>query len=325
MESNTDTLQSSYAFGISVITPERRSNPLKTYLFGYPIAHSLAPLLHSTLFEEQNVPWSYTLVESLDKADFLPKLKGTDCIGSAVTMPHKVSFMSECDRVTEEALAIGAINTIFLRKDPITNRPLYIGTNTDAIGIREAFLQNFPDILSQSSGKPALVIGGGGACRSAVYALWKWLGASEVFLVNRLDSEVDAIKESFRSTMPECKLTHIASVEQVRGLEAPAVIVGCVPDIGPTQPGEILAKEIVETILQLPSKGFVLEMCYHPNPITAFYRLAIERGWHVLTGVEAMIHQGIAQQVLWLEKPLKDIPDAKAKDVIGREVEKHSG
>lgn len=39
-----------------------------------------------------------------------------------------------------------------------------------------------------------------------------------------------------------------------------------------------------------------------------------------------MIHQGIAQQqVLWLEKPLEDIPDAKAKHVIGQEAEKHSG
>ncbi|OAL00303.1 NAD-P-binding protein [Phaeosphaeriaceae sp. SRC1lsM3a] len=323
MESKTDTLQSSYVYGTSIVTEDQRSAPLKTYLFGYPIAHSLAPLLHSTLFKEQNVPWSYTLVESLDRSDFLPKLKASNCIGAAVTMPHKVSFMTECDRVTDEAIAIGAINTIFLRKHKTSHETLFIGTNTDAIGIREAFLQKFPDILSRSQDRPALVIGGGGACRSAVYALWKWLGASEIYLVNRLNSEVDIIKESFRSTMPDCKLTHVSSVEQVQSLEAPVVVVGCVPDIAPTQPGEILAKDIVGSILNLRPKGFILEMCYHPNPITGFLRLAEERGWHVIPGVEAMIHQGIAQQVLWLEKPLEDIPDANAKRVVGKEVGKH--
>jgi quinate dehydrogenase len=295
MEPNADILQSSYAFGESIIAKHDRNKPLRTYLFGYPIAHSLAPLLHSTLFNEQNVPWSYTLVESLDKSDFLPKLKASDCIGSAITMPHKVSFMTECDRVTDEALAI-----------------------------REAFVQNFPDITSQSSGKPALVIGGGGACRSAIYALWKSLGASEIYLVNRLKSEVDAIRQSFKSTLPECKLTHISSVEQVQGLEPPVVVVGTVPDIPPTQPSEVIARNIVEAILGMGPKGFVLEMCYHPDPNTDFLRLAVRSGWKVLPGVEAMVHQGIAQQVLWLEKRLEDVLDAEAKRVIGIEVQKHS-
>jgi quinate dehydrogenase len=324
MEFQADTLQSSYAFGKSIITDEDRSKPLRTYLFGFPIAHSLAPLLHTTLFTEQNVPWSYTLVESVDKSDFLPKLKASDCIGAAITMPHKVSSMTGCDYVTDEARAIGAINTIFIRKDAETDKPLYIGSNTDAIGIREAFLKNFPGILSQSRGKPAAVIGGGGACRSAIYALWTWFGASEIYIVNRFDSEVHAIKESFQSTLPGCKLTHISSLEQVRGLEPPVVVVGTVPDLTPTQPSETLARDIAGAVLELQPQGFVLEMCYHPKPSTYFFRLASKLGWKVLPGTEAMIHQGIAQQVLWLEKPLEDVPDAEAKRVIGIEVRKHS-
>jgi quinate dehydrogenase len=324
MEFQADTLQSSYAFGKSIITDEDRSKPLRTYLFGFPIAHSLAPLLHTTLFTEQNVPWSYSLHESVDETDFLPKLKASDCIGAAITMPHKVSFMTECDYVTDEARAIGAINTIFIRKDAESNKPLYIGTNTDAIGIREAFLKNFPGIVSQSRGKPAAVIGGGGACRSAIYALWTWFGSSEIYIVNRLDSEVHAIKQSFQSTLSGCKLTHISSMEQVGGLEPPVVVVGTVPDISPTQPSETLARDTAQAILELNTKGFVLEMCYHPNPNTHFFGLASKLGWKVLPGTEAMIHQGIAQQVLWLEKPLENIPDAEAKRVIGIEVGKHS-
>jgi quinate dehydrogenase len=324
MEFRADILQSSYTCGKSIIADHDRRKPLKTYLFGFPIAHSLAPLLHTTLFTEQNVPWSYTLVESVDKSDFLPKLKAPDCIGAAITMPHKVSLMKECDHVTDEARAIGAINTIFVRKDAESDKTLYIGTNTDAIGIREALLTNFSGILSRSRGKPAVVIGGGGACRSAIYALWVWFGASEIYIINRLASEVQAIRESFQNTLPECKLAHISSVEQVTGLESPVVVVGTVPDIVPTQPSEFLARDITGTILELQPKGFVLEMCYHPQPNTHFFKQAVKLDWKVLPGTEAMIHQGIAQQVLWLEKPLKDVPDAGAKRVIDMEVRKHS-
>lgn len=42
----------------------------------------------------------------------------------------------------------------------------------------------------------------------------------------------------------------------------------------------------MESILLLEPKGFLLEICYHPNPTTAFYKLAMESGWYVLTGVE---------------------------------------
>lgn len=103
--------------------------------------------------------------------------------------------MTECDDVTDEARAIGAINTIFIRKNTQSNKPLYIGINMDAIGFKEAFVKNFPDILSHSCGNPAIIIGGGGASRSAIYALWTWFGASEIYLVNRLDSEVHAIRQ----------------------------------------------------------------------------------------------------------------------------------
>jgi quinate dehydrogenase len=92
--------------------------------------------------------------------------------------------------------------------------------------------------------------------------------------------------KSFKSTLPECESIHILSVEQVQGLETSAVIVSTVPDIPPIQPSEILARDIVEAILCLVPKDFVL---------------AVRKGWKVVLGVEAIVHQGIAKQVLWLK------------------------
>lgn len=228
-------------------------------------------------------------------------------------MPHKVAFMSELDDITDEAKAVGAINTVFLRRRD--GRVRYVGTNTDTIGIREAFLQNCPEVLGQSRGKPALVIGGGGACRSAIYALWAWLGISRIYMVNRLKTEVDVIIEAFKTSGVDVELIYVDSVEQARTLEAPVLVVGTVPDF-PQEPGEILAREVTNAFLEKEEKGVVLEMCYHPNIETEFFRLAERNGWRVLSGTEPMIHQGVAQQVLWLEKPLEVFDVEKAKSVI---------
>lgn len=297
---------------------QKQEKPSRTYLFGYPLKHSLAPLLHSTIFKNLSVPWSYELIESTDKADFLPKLRSEDCAGAAVTMPHKVAWINECDELTEEARAIGAINTVYIRPDPLTGERKYIGTNTDCIGVREAFLQAFPGVLSFSTGKPAMVVGGGGACRSAVYALHAWLGASEIYMVNRLKEEVDAVAESFQALEGGPKITFISSVEEAANLPAPALVVGTVPDFPPSTEGEVISRAIIEKFLEKDQKGYVLEMCYHPNIVTSFYELAERNGWKVVPGTEAMIHQGIAQEVLWMQRPLEEMPLEAAKEAIAK-------
>lgn len=219
---------------------------------------------------------------------------------------------------------IGAINTVFIRLGSDRKRK-YIGTNTDCIGVREAFLQNYPDILERCTGKPALVIGGGGACRSAVYTLWKWLGASKVYLVNRIPEEVAAVISAFRETGFEGELVHVSTLEQARGLETPVLVVGTVPDFPPTELGEVLVRGIVTEFLERGEKGYVHEMCYHPNPVTEFYRLSEGNGWRVIPGTESMIHQGVAQQVLWAEKKLEEFPVEVASGVVGVALEKARG
>ena len=183
-----DILATSFRYGTSYIKSQTGREKPRVFLFGHPIAHSMAPLLHSTFFKGTSVSPTYDLLETKDTSKFLPALKEPGTIGCAITMPHKTTLISTLDDVTEEGSTIGAINTVFLRKasDGTTR---YIGTNTDAIGIREAFLQNYPGILERAAGKPGLVIGAGGACRAAIYTLRKWMGVSRVCLVNRLENE----------------------------------------------------------------------------------------------------------------------------------------
>jgi quinate dehydrogenase len=77
----------------------------------------------------------------------------------------------------------------------------YIGTNTGCIGVQEALLRNIDAGLmrtAKAGGGPSLIIGGGGAARSAGYALRKWLGDERVYVMNRPASEVEDVKEGSR-------------------------------------------------------------------------------------------------------------------------------
>jgi len=57
-------------------------------------------------------------------------------------MPHKVAIIEHLDELTEEARMVGACNTVFLRREETTGKRRYVGTNTDVVGIREAFYRN---------------------------------------------------------------------------------------------------------------------------------------------------------------------------------------
>lgn len=310
-------------YGLTTLSADNiHTETRKNYLFGHPIAHSLSPLFHNTIYDSLNLPWSQTLIESRDPDDFFPLMRQDDFIGASVTMPHKVSFLQHVDAVTEEARIIGAMNTLFVRLDPTTRQRRYIGTNTDCLGVQGAFEQNVPGIRQRQHGRPALVIGGGGACRAATYAVSALLGASVVYLVNRYKSEVDVVLAGFAEVGFAGRLLHVETVEQARALEAPVCIVGGVPDFPPQSPEEVQAREVILEFLGKPEKGVVLEACYHPRIWTEFAALSEANGWQVIIGTEMMISQGLAQDVWWTEKSLDELPVQLVQKVIREAVEK---
>ncbi|KAL6248628.1 hypothetical protein RBB50_004883 [Rhinocladiella similis] len=298
------TLKDSFQYGSSLRETIPESRACRTYLLGHPIAQSLAPLLHNTLFKLHGLPWTYQLLESTNQEELLSLLPQDECVGSAVTMPHKVTFTAQTHDLTSEGREIGAINTVFIRLSP-AGRRRYIGTNTDCIGVREAFARHAsPEQLLAAQSRPALVVGGGGACRSALYALHRFMGVGTIYMVNRFKSEVDAIVDAFSQVAGwTAKIVHVDTCEQALRLPKPYFVVGTVPDYAPATPEELLAQKISRTLLSDPSseKGIVLEMCYFPRIQTSFYEFAEAAGWQVIPGTVAMIWQGVAQQVLWSE------------------------
>jgi quinate dehydrogenase len=231
-------------------------------------------------------------------------------------MPHKVTIIPHLDDLTDEGRAVGAINTIFRRDGR------FIGTNTDTIGVRDSFQQNVPDPAAVLHGRPGMVLGGGGAARSAIYALSKFLRCETIYVVNRDPGEVEAVVAWCRAQGYGDGLVHVTSVAQAEALEGPGAMVTCVPDLRPVTEGEREARAITEVFLAKPHKGAMLEMCYHPSPWTELGALAEGAGWQLILGTEAMIYQGLQQHTYWHGRTMDELPVEKVKEVIARELAK---
>ncbi|MCJ1286379.1 hypothetical protein MMC26_005724 [Xylographa opegraphella] len=285
------------------------------YLFGYPIAHSLSPLLHQTLYEALKLQWSQILMESKDVQAFMHLTQDPKFFGASVTMPHKVAIIPYLDELTLEGQAVGAINTIFVRKK--NGKRILCGTNTDCIGIREAITQNTtPTALQYIKGRPAVVIGGGGTCRAAIYALKKFIGCSPVYIVNRDKQEVETVMAGCWEGGFGEDLIHIEDKTQAAGFNPPAIIVSAIPDISPHTAAEYTVRNILNVVLEKGPRGVILEMCYHPRPVTEISRIAEAAGWRIISGTQAMIWQGLEQDRYWTGRELKDLPVDKVKQAI---------
>jgi quinate dehydrogenase len=231
-------------------------------------------------------------------------------------MPHKVAIMPLLDDLTEHARQAGACNTIFLREDPATGARQYVGTNTDCDGIREALTQNAPD-ASRFRGRPALIIGGGGTARTAIYVMRRWLGSSKIYIVNRDAAEVATIMAEDRARNPDpnaqAPLVPVTDPKEAARLEAPAAIVSGIPNYPPKTPEELNARAVIQAFLGTAAdapkqQGVILEMCYHPVPWTEIAQLASTGGWKVILGSEALIWQGLEQARLWTGKDVIGTP-----------------
>ncbi|PHH85640.1 hypothetical protein CDD83_142 [Cordyceps sp. RAO-2017] len=301
---------------------ERASLDRHGYLFGTNISRSLSPLLHRVVYRRLGLQWGQIRLDSCDIAQFLDLTQHPGFYGASVTMPNKVAILPHLDDMTDECRAVGACNTIFVRDD--NGRRLLCGANTDVVGVRDSFRHNVADPSALHRNRPALVVGGGGAARSAVYALRRWMAVADIYLVNRDAAETEAMVADCARRGYGRSLVHVASVEQARGLPGPGAIVACMPDAEPRTEGERQVRSIVEVLLDRARNGVMLEMCYNPSPFTRLGALAEKYGCRVILGTEAMIWQGLEQDRYWTGMATEAMPMEEVRAAVAAKVAESS-
>jgi shikimate dehydrogenase len=132
-------------------------------VIGQSLKHSFSPAYFKQKFEQLGLTdHSYEAVECPSLDDVRTLLQTRQLDGFNVTIPYKKSILSLLDDVSEDARAMGAVNTVVLRGKQ------WIGHNTDWIGFRTALVEM---VNEQQMPQKALVIGNGGAAQAVLYAL----------------------------------------------------------------------------------------------------------------------------------------------------------
>ncbi|ABB31626.1 shikimate 5-dehydrogenase [Geobacter metallireducens RCH3] len=159
-------------------------------IIGWPVAHSLSPLMQNAALEAMGLDWIYVpfAVRPEDLASAVAGLRTLGVSGFNVTIPHKTAIIPLLDRITPEARLMGAVNTVKREGDDL------VGYNTDG----EGFIRSLAEDLGfVPAGRRILVLGAGGAARAAVASLARG-GAATVMIANRSVARGEELVEAFQ-------------------------------------------------------------------------------------------------------------------------------
>ncbi len=145
-------------------------------LIGYPVDHSLSPVIQQAAFDALHLDARYELwpTPADEVLERIASLREPDVIGANVTVPHKQRAFELVDNVSDLARRVGAVNTIITSGDRLT------GDNTDVAG----FLHPLQSREYPLSRMRAVVLGAGGAARGVLVGLLL-AGCPSIVVANR--------------------------------------------------------------------------------------------------------------------------------------------
>lgn len=276
-------------------------------LLGYPVAHSLSPLIHNTAFRAQGLDWIYVAlpVAPADVAEAVAGLKALGFCGSNVTVPHKQAVLPLMDSLSPEAQAVGAVNTIVCRREA-GGVALY-GDNTDVEGFL-APLHPFADTLHEAS---MLIFGAGGAARAVAFALLSAYQPRRLTIAARTPANAARLVHDLAPYDPAGAL-RIVSVAEARPavresrLLVNATPVGMDPHVDATPWPDAAA---------FSDAQLVYDLIYKPEQ-TRLLRDAAACGAHTLGGLDMLICQAAASYAEWTGREMPvDLVRQAVRDV----------
>lgn len=265
------------------------------HVFGYPIRHSLSPVLHGTWLERYRIEGRYTAYEvaSDEFAATLENLARTPGFrGGNVTVPHKEAAFALADEKDEAALAIGAVNTLVMLEDGRIS-----GRNTDAYGFAENLkAAECWDLRPQGH---AVVLGAGGAARAVIHALIT-LGFDDIRIVNRTMERAERISLEVGQGR-----THVVPVSQQNqdALDGAALLVNT------TTLGMVGQPPLEVDLKALQTNAIVNDIVYNPLE-TYLLKMAKARGNPTVDGLGMLLHQAVPGFVAWFNPPETPAVDA---------------
>ncbi len=262
-------------------------------VMGYPVAHSLSPVMHNFWFQKLGIEGVYGCFE-VKPEEFDNAVKGIKALGIrgvSITIPHKERALELADEPQQAALEIGAANTFSLEEG------LLKAYNTDWIGVLKAFEEKKITL----KGKRVVILGAGGAARAVCYAI-KQAGAKELLIFNRTFEKAKRLAEKLKATAREWKTLSLAEGDVLINTTS----VGLESDETPVGEEVISRFKIFMDIVYTPLK-------------TKFLKIAEKYGV-IIDGLDMLIYQGAEQFKIWtgVYPPAREVRELLIKELEKR-------
>ena len=242
---------------------------------GWPIRHSLSPLLHGYWLEELKIDGALVPL-SVPREDFartVLALRRAGFTGVNVTVPHKEAAFALAHIRDAAAESAGAANLLIFHTDGRIE-----GRNTDAAGLEASLRENMESLKS----KTVVLLGAGGAARGALLAL-DGLNAGRIHLLNRSPGKAAQLAMAMK--------TFVKSDIQPGALEDWANVAGHADLIVNTTSAGMKDHPPLELDLAaLRSTATVLDIVYNPLQ-TPLLKQAKTRGLKTIDGLGMLMHQ----------------------------------
>jgi shikimate dehydrogenase len=249
-------------------------------VMGWPVAHSLSPLLHGYWFEWAGVEGAYVplAVRAEDAGLAFRALPRLGFRGWNVTIPHKEAAFGLVDARDEAAERMGAVNTVLVREDGSL-----LGRNTDGLGFVASLRAAVPGWRGQGT---ALLLGTGGGARAVATALLD-AGVERLRLVNRTRERAEALAAGLG---PRAEVAGWAEREEA--------LAGVDLLVNATSLGMRSQPALALRLDALPAGAVVADLVYVPL-LTGLLQAAAARGHRVVDGLGMLLHQAVPGFAHW--------------------------
>lgn len=260
-------------------------------VIGWPVRHSLSPRIHNAAFEAAGLDWVYVALP-VEPGSASLAVAGAEALGLeglSVTMPHKTAVASALDHLTDDAVALRAVNCVYRDEGRL------VGDNTDGPG----FLDSLRDAGVDPAGMRCVVVGAGGAARAVVRAL-ATAGADQVVVTSRRQAPAAAAAGLAGVAGVVGSLDDLASCDLVVN----ATPIGMGDDGGTAfEPNTCRAGTVV------------VDLVYHPE-LTPLLRAAGAARLPTVGGIGMLVHQAAQAFTRWtgVDAPVHAMLDAVRGD-----------
>lgn len=249
-------------------------------LVGSGIQASLSPAMHMAEGAAQGLDYRYELFDlgggPLDRERFEETVAAALAAGFAglnVTHPFKQMACGHVDDLSQDARALGAINTI------VFEGRRRIGHNTDWSGYASGFRRSLPDVSLRN----VVQLGAGGAGAAVAHALMT-MGVRSLTLVDRDVAKADAVADTLGPRFGQARVT--VEADPVHALQSADGLVNATPVGMAAYPGLPLAASLLRADL------WVSEIVYFPLD-TALLLAARRHGCRTSDGGGMAVFQAV--------------------------------